>query len=410
MILGRGAFNEGVGDVQARVERIDGADERRDRRVDRTLARTRGRAIGSMAPSAHPRARAKHDRFGVLRAREGRNAGWAGRGTAARTLSPMRHEWESARPAGLIHESAEHARSVSAPVPAERSRTCFPGAPMPDHRLVLDEHFCVVEGLDAPRRGLICYEALAGHPAPPCAEVRLDERRRLQSQLAHQEKMAAFGLFAAGVAHEIGNPLAAISSELELLGGEQDLAVVQTSLRQMGEHVARISRILRELVDFARRRRDTETDLSLNSVVTDTLRLIGPDPRMRGVVLTTELDPDIPAVRLVEDHLVQVVLNLVLNALDAMPNGGELAIRTRHAAGEVILEVTDTGVGMSEEVRARAFEPLFTTKPEGKGTGLGLSICADVMAAAKGRIEVVSEPGAGARFSVILPARGAEDE
>jgi signal transduction histidine kinase len=275
-------------------------------------------------------------------------------------------------------------------------------------RYVLDESFRVVEGVDVDRMGLVCHRALEG-VAAPCADIRNEERRLLESQLAHQEKMAAFGLFAAGVAHEIGNPLAAISSELELLLGEQDLPTVQNSLSQIREQVGRISRILRELVDFARRRRDTEADLSLNSVISDTLRLIRPDPRMRSVVLSTELDPDIPAVRLVEDRLVQVLLNLVLNALDAMPSGGKLAIRTRPLGDAILLEVADSGVGMSEEIRARAFEPLFTTKPQGKGTGLGLSICADFVAAVGGRIEVESRPGEGATFRVTLPARANEE-
>lgn len=276
-------------------------------------------------------------------------------------------------------------------------------------RYVLDEQFRVLEGVEGDRVGLVCHRALEG-VAAPCMDIRNEERRVLQSQLAHQEKMAAFGLFAAGVAHEIGNPLAAISSELELLLGEQDLPTVQTSLSQIREQVGRISRILRELVDFARRRRDTEADLSLNSVVEDTLRLIRPDPRMRGVALSTDLDPDIPPVRLVEDRLVQVLLNLVLNALDAMPSGGKLSIRTRPRGGAILLEVADSGVGMSDEVRARAFEPLFTTKPQGKGTGLGLSICADFVAAAGGHIEVDSRPGQGATFRVFLPARANEEE
>ncbi len=275
-------------------------------------------------------------------------------------------------------------------------------------RYVLDEQFRVIEGVDETRVGLVCHRALDGATAP-CTDIRVEERRLLQSQLAHQEKMAAFGLFAAGVAHEIGNPLAAISSELELLLGEQDLATVHTSLGQIRVQVGRISRILRELVDFARRRRDTEADLSLNSVVDDTLRLIRPDPRMRSVVLSTDLDPDIPPVRLVEDRLVQVLLNLVLNALDAMPSGGKLSIRTRPLDGAVLLEVSDTGVGMSEEVHARAFEPLFTTKPQGKGTGLGLAICSDFVGAMGGRIEVESRPGEGATFRVTLPARASEE-
>lgn len=275
-------------------------------------------------------------------------------------------------------------------------------------RYVLDEDFRILEGVQEGRLGLVCHRALEGQPAP-CAEIRQEERRLLQSQLAHQEKMAAFGLFAAGVAHEIGNPLAAISSELELLLGEQDLGTVQTSLTQIRVHVGRISRILRELVDFARRRRDTEADLSLNTVVDDTLRLIRPDPRMRGVTLSTELDPDIPPVHLVEDLLVQVILNLVINALDAMPSGGKLSIRTRQVGRDVQLEIADTGVGMTPEVRARAFEPLFTTKPQGKGTGLGLSICADILGAIGGRIEVDSAPGRGATFRVTLPGRAPEE-
>jgi len=230
------------------------------------------------------------------------------------------------------------------------------------------------------------------------------EQRKLQARLLHQEKMAAFGLLAAGVAHEMGNPLSSIEAQLQLLEPADLAAEASSVVAIVRQEVGRLGRTLRELVDFARRRRDEATLVSVQSVVSDALRLVRHDRRMRQVALREEFDPETPPVFLIEDHLVQVVLNLLLNALDAMPSGGVLRVEVGTAGGNVALRVHDTGVGMDRAVLARCFEPLFTTKEPGRGTGLGLSISRDIVRAAGGEIELHSAPGRGTTAVVRLPA------
>jgi hypothetical protein len=171
------------------------------------------------------------------------------------------------------------------------------------------------------------------------------------------------------------------------------------------QEVARLGRILRELVDFARRRRDEATLVSVQSVVGDALRLLRHDRRMREVTVREEFDPETPPVFVIEDHLMQVVLNLLLNALDAMPAGGTLRIEVGTAGGQVALRVHDTGVGMDRAILARCFEPLFTTKDPDRGTGLGLSISRDIARATGGDIEMHSAPGRGTPSSPCPPSR-----
>lgn len=230
------------------------------------------------------------------------------------------------------------------------------------------------------------------------------EQRKLEASLLHQEKMAAFGLLAAGVAHEMGNPLSSIEMHLQLIDTASMQPEDADSIRTVREETARLRRTLRELVDFARRRRDEATAISMSSVVDDALRLLRYDRRMRGVAVVVEHDAEAPPVYAVEDHIVQVVLNLLINALDAMPDGGTLRIDTRRIGGKVSLRVRDTGHGMDRATLDRCFEPLFTTKEAGKGTGLGLSICRDVLRAAGGDIELHSARGAGTTAVVTLPA------
>jgi signal transduction histidine kinase len=234
------------------------------------------------------------------------------------------------------------------------------------------------------------------------------EQRKLQARLVHQEKMAAFGLLAAGVAHDLGNPLASIGAQLQLLD-ETRLASDEASvIGAVRQEVGRLGRILRELVDFARRRRDEATLVSVQAVAEDALRLVRHDRRLRDVEVATEFDPETPPVLMGEDHLMQVVLNLLLNAVDAMPRGGRLRIEVRPAGDAVALRVHDDGVGMDRAVLARCFEPLYTTKEPGKGTGLGLSISRDILAEAHGAIELHSAPGHGTTAVVTLPAARVE--
>lgn len=235
------------------------------------------------------------------------------------------------------------------------------------------------------------------------------EQRNLEAQVRHQEKMAGLGVLAAGFAHDLGNPLASLSAELELLEGEDDVARLSESLGVLRRHVARMSRTLREMVDFARRRRDEVTDVSIALAVEDSARLVRHDPRWKKVRLDVALPSDLPSVRMVEDHLVLVLVNLMLNAADAMPNGGTLTVSGRRAGDDVELRLRDTGIGMSPQVLARALTPLFTTKPGGRGTGLGLAVSSSVLKSVGGSMRLESLEGEGTTVVIGLPGGSGAD-
>jgi signal transduction histidine kinase len=236
----------------------------------------------------------------------------------------------------------------------------------------------------------------------------ITEAKQLEAMVRYQEKLAALGVLAAGIAHDIANPLASMSSELEMIEGEQDLARVRESIGVLRRQVSRIDRTLREMTDFARRRGDEVTLVSVPVAVDDALRMVRHDPRARRVSITVEIPKELPPVRMVEDHLVMVLVNLFINALDAMPEGGTLAVRARRHAGGVSLAVADTGRGMTPEVRRRAPEPLFTTKEGGRGTGLGLSVSADLLRAAGGSLDIESAPDRGTTVTLELPSSESE--
>jgi len=231
------------------------------------------------------------------------------------------------------------------------------------------------------------------------------ERER-QAQMVHNEKMAAFGLLAAGMAHDIGNPLASIQSQLRVARENGDPRCAQETLRIVGREVDRIGRLLRDLVDFSRRRRDAVLLVSVNHLVEDVSRLLGHDPRASRVQIELRLAPDLPGVRTREDDLVQVLLNLGINALDAMSEGGVLVIDTSADERVVRLRVRDTGQGIPEAVRSRVFAPFFTTKAAGKGTGLGLFVSRGIVERLGGRLDLASSGADGTVFAIVLPIDG----
>ncbi len=255
-----------------------------------------------------------------------------------------------------------------------------------------------------------CYptKLADGKAVAVIVEEIITKQKKLQASLVHQEKMAAFGLVAAGVAHEMGNPLSSIEMHLQLFDVSAMNDEDSESIATLRRETARLRRTLRELVDFARRRRSDATSVSVDAVIRDALQLLRYDPRMRKVVVEFNAAPEIPAVNIVEDHLMQVMVNLLINSIDAMPDGGELRIDSRHVGDQVAIRVRDSGVGMTKEVKDRCFEPLFSTKEAGKGTGLGLSICRDVLSAAGGTIELHSAPSRGTTVVVTLAAEPAE--
>jgi two-component system NtrC family sensor kinase len=236
-------------------------------------------------------------------------------------------------------------------------------------------------------------------------ESRIAERTRdleeSQAQVLHQEKMAAFGLLAAGIAHEVGNPLTAISAVVQLLEGRVADDATRDKLRLITPELARIQAILRELIGFSRPASDQAGRVQLDDVVTEALRIAKfyKGGNNRRVVAT--LDNALPPLHGVRDQFVQVVFNLVLNAIDATAKGGTIEVRVRRAGNAIALEVADDGCGIPPEVTTRLFRPYFTTKRH--GTGLGLFVIRRIAEAHGGAVVVESEVGRGTTFRVTLP-------
>jgi signal transduction histidine kinase len=181
-------------------------------------------------------------------------------------------------------------------------------------------------------------------------------------------------------------------------------------LEIIDREVERCTAIVDRLLDFSRPKRVVRSAVALDAMVEETLFLLKHHQRFKGFAVDRELAAGLPSALGSREQLIQVLMALVLNAADAMEQGGTLTIRTGRVpgrAGEVFLEVADTGPGIPREDQDRIFEPFFTTKPPGRGTGLGLSICYAIVAAHQGRIEVDSAPGRGARFRIHLPVAAA---
>ena len=228
--------------------------------------------------------------------------------------------------------------------------------------------------------------------------------RQLQARLAHQEKMAALGVLSAGLAHEIGNPLASMSSELEMIERFWDPEEARRSIPVLRAQIRRIAGLLRELVDFGRQPRDAVETLSPEAVVDDVIRLLSHDPRSRGVAIGKSVEREDLSLCTNRDRLIQVLLNLGLNALDALGGAGSLDFGIARGPGdEVWLEVRDSGPGLRADVAERVFEPFYTTKPPGRGTGLGLFVSERIIDQLGGRIALRTREGEGTTFTVALP-------
>jgi two-component system NtrC family sensor kinase len=236
-------------------------------------------------------------------------------------------------------------------------------------------------------------------------ETRVKERtealRASQARVLHQEKMAAFGLLAAGIAHEVGNPLAAISSLVQILQRRDLDPDTRGKLDEVARQIDRIRRTIREVVDFSRPSSSVRGRVRLSEVVDEALNIARYAHRTRLRELTTDVPPDLPAVLAVRDHLVQVVLNLVLNAIDATERGGRIHVAARLDGGALVIGVEDDGRGVAPENRLRLFQPYFTTK--GRGTGLGLFVSRQIIEEHHGTIAYEPAPERGSIFRVRLP-------
>jgi len=234
----------------------------------------------------------------------------------------------------------------------------------------------------------------------------LDEIQARQEQLVQSRKMAAVGTLTSGIAHELNNPLNNISLTVETLLDDTD-ELSDTRRRQLlGDiftQVQRAGATVRNLLDFTRKDAPVRTMVTIGEVIESTLQLVGNELALGKVRPRLEIAADLPPIHGNSRGLQQVFLNLFLNAIQAMPQGGDLTVDARRQGDEIRIAVQDTGVGLPEEHLEKIFEPFFTTKEAGEGTGLGLSVSYSIVRQHGGRIEVQSPPGRGATFVVVLP-------
>lgn len=225
-----------------------------------------------------------------------------------------------------------------------------------------------------------------------------------RAQLAHTEKMAAVGTLAAGVAHEVNNPLAGILTCLEVLqANPDDREARERYLALIEDGIKRIEHTVMNLLDFSRPREIEARPTSLNERLRQVAELASYQARKNHIEITLELSPDDTVVLADRFQMEQLFLNLVLNAIQAMPDGGSLTLRTYRTGTRLFAEVADTGIGIRREIRDRVFDPFFTTRGVGQGTGLGLSVTYGIVTAHGGTIDFESEPGKGSVFRVDLP-------
>ncbi len=232
----------------------------------------------------------------------------------------------------------------------------------------------------------------------------IDELQRLNAHLIRTEKLAAMGTLAAGVAHEVNNPLASISSLIQMMQARSDLPDdAGDKLRLISAQIKRITQVTNDMTNFARTRPAARSVIDVNKIVETSLRLASFDSTFQNLVIHTDLSDGLTKIVADADQLQQVVLNLLLNARDAMPGGGTVTIATVHIGAEIVISIADSGGGIDDDTAGHIFDPFFTTKPTGKGTGLGLAVCYGIVTAHGGRIELAENEPTGTIFNVILP-------
>jgi two-component system NtrC family sensor kinase len=242
--------------------------------------------------------------------------------------------------------------------------------------------------------------------------------------LIRSEKLVCIGQLAASVAHEVNNPLAGVLVYIKLLlkkYTEKKLQddVTEKQLLKMEKELERTSRIIRNLLDFSRQSEPNIRAVEINNVIEAALQLVGHQISLENIKLEKQLDEPLPLVLADFDKIQQVLINVIMNAIQAMPDGGNLEITTSVAKGikigesdknTVRIDIRDTGVGISRENLGKLFTPFFTTKEKGKGVGLGLPVVHGIIEQHKGKIEVNSEPNVGTTFTIYLEAMDEEKD
>jgi PAS domain S-box-containing protein len=241
----------------------------------------------------------------------------------------------------------------------------------------------------------------------------ITDQKYLEKQLIHAQKMESMGLLTAGIAHEVGNPLTSISSLVQVLERSTDDAFVRDKLELIKNQVDRISRIIRDLVDFSRRS-NYEIELSdINACVREAIAIVSVAKKARSIAFENNAGVNLPRLALVGDQIQQVLVNVLINAVDAvderfrsLPEGeraGKIACRTGVEGDHLLVEISDNGKGIPEEHLPKIFEPFFTTKRVGEGTGLGLWVSYGIIKSFQGEILARSVEGKGTTFTIRLP-------
>jgi signal transduction histidine kinase len=271
-------------------------------------------------------------------------------------------------------------------------------------------HFSgAVEEFETSFRARVYEHALARRvPGGPVVWVFRDttDHRRLVGQVMHRSKMEDLGLLAAGIAHEIGNPLSSMSAIIQLMQMKGPAPEIGERLKSLGSHVERIGRIVQDITGFARPSAGKRTPVTVRGLIDKALQIFRLHDKAKEIEVALEAPAQPVWVEVVEDQIVQVLLNLLLNAADASGGRGQVGLQVRADQGDVEIAVVDHGSGITAEARSHLFTPFFTTKGQGKGVGLGLFMSESIARAHDGRIDVQSSPNKGSTFTLCLPQDG----
>jgi two-component system NtrC family sensor kinase len=275
-----------------------------------------------------------------------------------------------------------------------------------DEALRLTEVFAAQTAVAIENARLMDELRLAAAELEARVERRTRQLRESQAQIVRAEKMAVVGRLAASVAHEVNNPLQAIALQLQLIGDERLTKPANERLAIVREEVSRIAEMVQRLLDFQRPALGQRSQHDVSRLLDDVLVLADKQLQQHDISVVRQDGSDLNGVLVAGNQIKQVFLNLILNAVEAMPGGGQLHVRTQQHNGTVSVTFSDTGVGLSPEVEGQLFEPFFTTKT--RGSGLGLAISHEIVVKHGGRLEASGGPDRGATFTVNIPVDRAD--
>lgn len=240
----------------------------------------------------------------------------------------------------------------------------------------------------------------------------LTEKRALEKQLMHTQKMESIGTLAAGIAHEVGNPLASISALVQIIQRQSEDQFINEKLELVKKQITRISKIIRDLVDFSRPTRYELQQVNINENLVEAIDIVRVGKKAKNILFLSNLDENLPKLPLVSDQIQQVFVNILINAVDAITDrqmstpdtvNGEILVDTSFQDDSIFVSFKDNGIGISEQNITKIFEPFFTSKKDDKGTGLGLWVSYGIIKSFHGDIKVESTPNNGTTFIISLP-------